>query len=229
MESDVELHDRGLKLEESTSSNDKSETNVNESEKQQHYHHHQEVADKVVYSDELDDYHEDEVDDDEVDYDDNDDLEVVVDESLGTTILREIQDGTYVCLVCTGEINKDSQIWTCHQCFRVYDLDCIQDWAVRGSSTNKTSKEWRCPSCNHATKVIPKVFTCWCGKLINPEHNVLMPFSCGSMCNYKYASCVHSCTYICHPGQHPICGATGPMMKCHCGKESRQLPCLITP
>ena len=141
----------------------------------------------------------------------------------------EIQDGTYVCLVCTGEINKDSQIWTCHQCFRVYDLDCIQDWAVRGSSTNKTSKEWRCPSCNHATKVIPKVFTCWCGKLINPEHNVLMPFSCGSMCNYKYASCVHSCTYICHPGQHPICGATGPMMKCHCGKESRQLPCLITP
>ena len=132
----------------------------------------------------------------------------------------EIQDGTYVCLVCTGEINKDSQIWTCHQCFRVYDLDCIQDWAVRGSSTNKTSKEWRCPSCNHATKVIPKVFTCWCGKLINPEHNVLMPFSCGSMCNYKYASCVHSCTYICHPGQHPICGATGPMMKCHCGKES---------
>lgn len=229
MESDVELHDRGLKLEESTSSNDKSETNVNESEKQQHYHHHQEVADKVVYSDELDDYHEDEVDDDEVDYDDDDDLKVVVDESLGTTILREIQDGTYVCLVCTGEINKDSQIWTCHQCFRVYDLDCIQDWAVRGSSTNKTSKEWRCPSCNHATKVIPKVFTCWCGKLINPEHNVLMPFSCGSMCNYKYASCVHSCTYICHPGQHPICGATGPMMKCHCGKESRQLPCLITP
>ena len=139
----------------------------------------------------------------------------------------EIQDGTYVCLVCTGEINKDSQIWTCHQCFRVYDLDCIQDWAVRGSSTNKTSKEWRCPSCNHATKVIPKVFTCWCGKLINPEHNVLMPFSCGSMCNYKYASCAQLHTYA--TPVSTLFGATGPMMKCHCGKESRQLPCLITP
>lgn len=229
MESDVELHDRGLKLEESTSSKDKSETNIDESSQEQHQHHRHQIANEVTDTDELDDYHYEEEDDDEVDYDDDDNLEVVADESLGTTILREIQDGTYVCLVCTGEINKDSQIWTCNECFRVYDLDCIQDWAIRGSSTNKTSKEWRCPSCNHATKVIPRVFTCWCGQQTNPDHNVLMPFSCGNTCNYKYPDCIHNCLSICHPGKHPICGAMGPPMKCHCGKETKQLPCLITP
>ncbi|KAL6454679.1 LOW QUALITY PROTEIN: FAP1 FKBP12-associated protein 1 [Candida maltosa Xu316] len=165
----------------------------------------------------------------ESDESDSDSEEDIPDESLGTTILREIQEGTYICLVCTGEIDQHSKIWTCIECFRVYDLDCIQDWAIRGSSTNKTSKEWRCPSCNHATNKIPKKFTCWCGKITNPDKNTLMPFSCGNSCNYKYDDCIHNCLSICHPGKHPICGAMGPMMKCKCGKDTRQLPCLITP
>lgn len=152
-----------------------------------------------------------------------------LDESLESTILSEIQQGQYICLVCTGEIDQDSTIWCCQLCFRVYDLECIKDWATRGSSTNKTNRTWRCPACNHESKILPKKFTCWCGKVKNPEKNALMPFSCGNLCNYKYPDCIHRCLNTCHPGKHPVCGASGPSMKCHCGKEQKQLPCIITP
>ncbi|KAI5950758.1 FAP1 [Candida jiufengensis] len=152
-----------------------------------------------------------------------------LDESLGTTIITEIQQDEYVCLICTSTINQESTIWSCQDCFRVYDLDCIQSWALKGSSTNKTNKTWRCPACNNEHSKIPKLFTCWCGKIKNPEKNPLMPFSCGNSCNFKYSDCIHRCLNICHPGKHPVCGATGPILKCHCGKQRKQLPCLITP
>lgn len=151
-----------------------------------------------------------------------------VDESLSSTIILEIESGTYICLVCTCEVDSQSKIWSCQECYRVYDLDCIKDWAVRGSSTTGT-KRWRCPACNHEHSKIPSVFTCWCGKTTNPGPDSPFPFSCGNACNYKYPNCVHSCSSVCHPGKHPECGALGPAMKCRCGKESQQLPCIITP
>lgn len=152
-----------------------------------------------------------------------------INESLSTTIIQEIQDGTYTCLVCTCEIDQTSTVWSCDNCYRVYDLECIKDWAIRGSSTNKQNKNWRCPSCNIEHKKIPNRFTCWCGRITNPNSNSLVPFSCGNSCNYKYGDCIHSCSSVCHPGKHPVCGAMGPLMKCKCGKCERQLPCLITP
>lgn len=161
--------------------------------------------------------------------DDSDDESSEVDESLSSNIIREIQDGLYTCLVCTCEIDQDSTIWSCRLCYRVYDLDCIRDWAIRGSSTDKTSKQWRCPSCNVATNKIPSRFTCWCGRTTNPLSSSLIPFSCGNSCTYKYSTCIHSCSSVCHPGSHPICGAMGPLMKCRCGRHEQQLPCLITP
>ncbi|ODV70275.1 hypothetical protein HYPBUDRAFT_151662 [Hyphopichia burtonii NRRL Y-1933] len=148
-------------------------------------------------------------------------------ESLSTTIIQEIQDGVYTCLVCTCEIDNKSTIWSCDNCYRVYDLDCIKDWSIRGSST--ANKKWRCPACNIEHNKIPNRFTCWCGRVTNPDSNSLIPFSCGNTCNYKYDDCIHSCASMCHPGQHPVCGALGPLMKCHCGKSERQLPCMITP
>ncbi|CAH2354983.1 FKBP12-associated protein 1 [[Candida] railenensis] len=149
--------------------------------------------------------------------------------SLSNRIMQEIQDGTYTCLVCTSEIDAFSKIWSCAGCYRVYDLDCIRDWALRGSSTDKSNKNWRCPACNIETNVVPQKFTCWCGKVKNPDPNELMPFSCGNPCNEPYEDCVHRCGSQCHPASHPVCGAMGPVMNCACGKSHRQLPCLITP
>lgn len=148
---------------------------------------------------------------------------------LAATILAEIQAGTYTCLVCTSEIDARSKIWLCGACYRVYDLDCIRDWALRGSSTDKVKRHWRCPACNAETLAVPLRFTCWCGRVTNPDANALAPFSCGNPCGAPYADCVHRCALQCHPALHPVCGAVGPVMACKCGKHRRQLPCLITP
>lgn len=151
-----------------------------------------------------------------------------LDESLASTIVQEIDEGTYVCLVCTCEIDRHLKVWNCRNCYRVYDLDCIRDWAQRGSSTTE-QKTWRCPACSFEQKKLPSSFTCWCGRVMNPTADSLIPFSCGNPCNKKYSHCVHSCSSVCHPGKHPECGAMGPVMNCKCGKHKQQLPCLVTP
>lgn len=166
-------------------------------------------------------------DSEDADTDSDEDLEPT-DESLSITIVQEIDDGTYVCLVCTSEIDRHLEIWSCQNCYRVYDLECINDWATRGSSTN-ARKEWRCPACNVEHSTIPSKFTCWCGRVTRPNSDSLIPFSCGNPCNAKYPHCVHSCSSVCHPGKHPECGALGPVMNCRCGKHHQQLPCLVTP
>lgn len=156
------------------------------------------------------------------------DEEETPDESLSVTIVQEIDEGSYICLVCTCEIDRHSKIWSCENCYRVYDLECIRDWAIRGSSTTER-KKWRCPACNIEHSKLPSKFTCWCGRLTNPSSDSFIPFSCGNPCNVKYPDCVHPCSSLCHPGKHPACGALGPVMPCHCGKHTRQLPCLATP
>lgn len=162
-----------------------------------------------------------------LDTDESDD-EQPVDESLSVTIVQEIDEGSYVCLVCTCEIDRHSKIWSCENCYRVYDLDCIRDWAIRGSSTTDR-KNWRCPACNIEHSKLPSRFTCWCGRVTNPTAESFIPFSCGNPCNSKYPECVHACSSVCHPGKHPECGAMGPVMYCQCGNHKRQLPCLATP
>lgn len=148
---------------------------------------------------------------------------------LRSSILKEIGSSSYVCLVCTDYITPSSKVWSCHHCYRTFDLDCINDWALRGSST-QDDKSWRCPSCNHIHTKIPKVYTCWCGKSINPTINVLEPHSCGNICGSPLKTCSHECSLHCHPGPHiEKCTALGPNLKCHCGKHSKQLPCILTP
>lgn len=159
------------------------------------------------------------------------DLELDVeraDESLASTIIQEIEDGVYVCLICTCEIDRLLQIWSCLDCFRVYDLECIRNWATRGSSTT-AERRWRCPSCHVEHCKVPNLFKCWCGRQRNPTNDCFIPFSCGNVCGHKYETCVHKCLVQCHPGKHPTCGAMGPNMHCKCGTESQQLPCLLTP
>lgn len=152
----------------------------------------------------------------------------IVDESLASTIVQEIEEGVYVCLICTCEIDRLSKIWSCLDCYRVYDLDCIKDWATRGSSTT-AQRHWRCPACHVEHSRLPERFTCWCGRKTNPAADSVIPFSCGNACGSKYDTCVHKCLVQCHPGIHPTCGAVGPSMRCKCGAETQQLPCLMTP
>lgn len=156
--------------------------------------------------------------------DDDDDEE----ENLTTSILNEIKQGIYVCLVCTEEVDDESEVWSCGFCHRVYDLDCIKDWATKDSQRDKGNK-WRCPSCNGKSDEIPSTYTCWCGKVMNPQKNIFAPHSCGQTCSEPLLTCPHTCPLSCHPGPHSkICQAL-PKLKCDCGAETKQFPCVIAP
>lgn len=143
---------------------------------------------------------------------------------LRASITAEIAASNYTCLVCTDYITPTSKIWSCSNCYRVFDLHCIRDWASRGQDT------WRCPSCNFSHTKKPKKYTCWCGKSVNPNFNYLDPHSCGNQCSNPLSTCYHDCTITCHPGPHiDQCTSLGPNMSCHCGKHSTKVDCVLTP
>ncbi|GME81984.1 unnamed protein product [[Candida] boidinii] len=82
------------------------------------------------------------------------------DDEIGVAdeIISEIRRGVYTCLVCTGEIDEESPVWSCHHCFRVYDLNCIKNWAKNGSST-ASDNSWRCPSFSLLIVVVKHVIS----------------------------------------------------------------------
>lgn len=138
--------------------------------------------------------------------------------------IQEIARGdTYTCMICTVEMDYNCQMYACKHCYRVFDYDCIREWAVK--STQKTvDKIWKCPNCYHTSKKVPtnNRATCWCGKVVNPEPNPLNPNSCGQTCDYN--TCVHGCSKICHLGPHPECTRTI-TLKCNCGKHTKDIFC----
>ncbi|ODQ63550.1 hypothetical protein NADFUDRAFT_12204, partial [Nadsonia fulvescens var. elongata DSM 6958] len=164
--------------------------------------------------------------DDSYDSDNSDDCE-----DLTQRIYSSISKADYTCLVCTGEITDESPIWSCGTCFRVFDLDCIQDWAKRGLNREGNIKDWKCPACSTAFTSYPANYRCWCNKVVEPSRNIAFPHSCGQTCNIKgvSGSCIHGCSSTCHPGPHSECISLGPLVACECGKSTRQWPCIITP
>lgn len=151
---------------------------------------------------------------------------------LAEAILSDIVSQVYVCLVCTDHISYLSKVWSCHHCSRVFDLDCIQDWAFSDRKNKNSADGWRCPSCNMSHALLPKSYTCWCGKVPNPPSNMLEPHSCGYKCGavLNDPHCPHGCSSICHPGPHQQkCNQMGPKSFCHCGKKHKETTCTLTP
>lgn len=138
--------------------------------------------------------------------------------------VEEIRQGdSYTCMICTVEMDYRCQMYACDHCYRVFDYDCIREWALK--STERTvDKTWKCPNCSHVNKKVPPQnrATCWCGKAINPEPNELNPNSCGQTCDAKI--CIHGCSKICHLGPHPECTRTI-HIRCKCGKHTKEITC----
>lgn len=147
---------------------------------------------------------------------------------LATTILNEIKDESYVCLICTCEVSPHDSFWSCGDCYRVYHIKCIDSWSKKGSSTDAEGK-WKCPACNSTHKKQKFQDKCWCKKVLHPQKNLLNPGSCGQTCGVPLDGCIHKCSLPCHPGPHATCNALGPIMKCHCGNHDNQWPCVLTP
>lgn len=139
--------------------------------------------------------------------------------------IREIARGdSYQCLICTVEMDHQCQMFACRKCFRVFDYDCIREWAIKSTGSTKDAT-WKCPNCSVSSKRVPakNKATCWCGKVVNPDPNALSPNSCGQTCNARI--CPHGCTQMCHLGPHVSCSRTK-MIKCRCGKNRKAVACM---
>lgn len=87
---------------------------------------------------------------------------------------------------------------------------------------------WRCPGCQNSSTVVPSVYKCFCGRVLNPGEkrgrgDMTVPHSCGELCLRKLAasdndSCTHKCHQLCHPGPCPPCPVTV-LKRCPCGKS----------
>ena len=141
---------------------------------------------------------------------------------------------------CQDTIAPDDSIWFCSQCFQIFHLKCIKDWAIRKANTTMEAMmddrkpihmQWNCPwfvhyifyntlshlsRCNHVFSKIPDVYRCFCGKAVNPPSKPgVVPHCCTNICGkIRRANCPHRCTLPCHPGPCPPCGAFSPNVVC---------------
>lgn len=158
---------------------------------------------------------------------------------IATRTHEDIAHGQYECLICTSEVYSNQKIWTCKTCWSVIHLKCVKEWATSEGSTARQRiaegelpppRQWRCPGCNLPKDVLPKEYTCWCEKEIDPRPIAgLPPHSCGQSCGKgRIGKCPHPCELICHAGPCPPCGHMGPSLSCFCGKEANARRCVDT-
>lgn len=151
-----------------------------------------------------------------------------VDESQRGVLIDQLTRGTYECMVCCETVRAQNAIWSCCNCYHVFHLRCIKQWArsptaiVAGSEKNG----WRCPACQNLTFKFPNQYRCFCGKVRDPDFNRLeTPHSCGNVCQKdRGEDCKHPCIVLCHPGPCPECTAVV-NKSCDCGKTKQLVKC----
>ncbi|XP_046396084.1 protein shuttle craft-like [Ischnura elegans] len=135
-----------------------------------------------------------------------------------------LRRGNYECMVCCEHVRQRDSIWSCGNCFHVFHLRCIKQWA----RTSRDDGGWRCPACQTVRESMPYDYYCFCGKVKDPEWNRRdTPHSCGEVCgkgHEKPAHCTHTCILLCHPGPCPPCSVMA-SRNCECGKTSQVLIC----
>lgn len=160
---------------------------------------------------------------------------------IATRTHEDIDNGHYECAVCYQELKRRSRVWSCRTCWTVFHLGCIKEWSSKeGSAVARPQledgecapRQWRCPGCNLPKDILPKHFSCWCEKEIDPKSlSGLPPFSCGQTCARSRIlpkKCPHPCPNICHAGPCPPCSQMGPTQFCYCGKKSLTRRCIDT-
>ncbi|KAM3860345.1 transcriptional repressor NF-X1 [Diretmus argenteus] len=143
-------------------------------------------------------------------------------------LIEQLSEEKYECMVCCDIIRLMAPVWSCQNCFHVFHLNCIKKWARSPASQADDSTEgWRCPTCQNVAPKHPTSYTCFCGKVTNPEwQRSEIPHSCGDMCGKKRsgADCNHPCNILCHPGPCPQCPASV-TKSCICGRTSQPMRC----
>ncbi|XP_028909680.1 transcriptional repressor NF-X1 isoform X2 [Ornithorhynchus anatinus] len=149
-------------------------------------------------------------------------------ETYTGSLIEQLTSEKYECLVCCEVIRMMVPVWSCQSCYRVFHLNCIKKWARSPAAQAEDGNGgWRCPACQNVSARVPGTYTCFCGKVKNPEWNRNeIPHSCGELCRKKRPGqdCPHPCNLLCHPGPCPSCPAS--MIKtCECGRTSHSVRC----
>ena len=159
---------------------------------------------------------------------------------IGTRTHEDIANAVYECPICTAEVERSSKVWSCHTCWTVFHLSCIEKWSTNEGSTLghqqprdgdlPPPRQWRCPGCNLPKDVLPSTYTCWCEKEADPRSTSgIPPHSCGQTCGklrFLPKKCPHPCDLLCHAGPCPPCRHSGPIKSCFCGKKSTSGRCI---
>ncbi|NXD28638.1 NFX1 protein, partial [Spelaeornis formosus] len=144
------------------------------------------------------------------------------------SLIEQLTTEKYECMVCCEVVRIVAPVWSCQNCYHVFHLNCIKKWARSpASQAEDGSSGWRCPACQNASVPVPKTYTCFCGKVHNPEWNRNeIPHSCGELCGKKRQclDCPHLCNILCHPGPCPSCPAFV-TKTCECGQTSHAVRC----
>ncbi|XP_043921518.1 transcriptional repressor NF-X1 [Protopterus annectens] len=163
------------------------------------------------------------------------------------SLIEQLTSEKYECMVCCEIVRMMAPVWSCQNCYHVFHLNCIKKWARSPASQAEAEGNdgWRCPACQNVSARVPSSYTCFCGKVTNPEWNRNeIPHSCGELCGKKRSGmdCPHPCNILCHPGPCPPCpafvtkacecGKTSTLIStsslvsvCYCGTSSREVPC----
>uniref|UniRef100_A0A670IW79 Transcriptional repressor NF-X1 n=1 Tax=Podarcis muralis TaxID=64176 RepID=A0A670IW79_PODMU len=144
------------------------------------------------------------------------------------SLIEQLTSEKYECMVCCDVIRVVAPVWSCQNCYHVFHLSCIKKWARSpAAQTEDGNSGWRCPACQNVSSQVPNIYTCFCGKVKNPEWNRNeIPHSCGELCRKKRSAqdCPHLCNILCHPGPCPSCPAFM-TKKCECGRTSHSVRC----
>ncbi|NWR34612.1 NFX1 protein, partial [Tachuris rubrigastra] len=144
------------------------------------------------------------------------------------SLIEQLTTEKYECMVCCEVVRIVAPVWSCQNCYHVFHLNCIKKWARSPASQAEDGNSgWRCPACQNASVQVPKTYTCFCGKVHNPEWNRNeIPHSCGELCGKKRQclDCPHLCNILCHPGPCPSCPAFV-TKSCECGQTSHSVRC----
>lgn len=114
---------------------------------------------------------------------------------LRSRLVAELSSGQYECSICYSTITTKQPIWSCDKCYSVLHLPCAKKWSSTSvkqmedlnsmqEDPNIRNKKgsWRCPSCQYSREVIPKDYSCWCGRIKDPSGSKGNPHSCGQRC-----------------------------------------------
>ncbi|XP_033111104.1 transcriptional repressor NF-X1-like isoform X2 [Anneissia japonica] len=150
-------------------------------------------------------------------------------ESQTGTLIEQLTNQSYECMVCCDAIKAAAPTWNCQNCFAVFHMKCIKRWARSNIHQLETEGEsWMCPGCRSPVSKVPYVYKCFCGKMRDPPHIPgETPHSCSNVCSRKRSpvlQCPHLCNILCHPGPCPPCPANV-TVHCLCKKSQQTTRC----